>query len=196
MGSLGLPPVKVPGGFKPMAAYIGSASAANIDGQKVKERAFKSTLLVRFLYPNTWLVETPTITENGEAGNIGASNYQSGDSCTFSALPLPEGKDLTSLSKDFFKVWVPSQMSSDVYQDVKVKKLRPVKQADGTEMVLFDFSYTLLTRNGFSVDRQGVASAMIVNDAVVGVVTATTALRSRTSQRNLRRRLTPFAHLL
>ena len=68
-------------------------------------------------------------------------------------------------------------MSNDVYEDVKVKKIRPVTQPDGTEMLKIDFSYTLLTRAGFTVFRQGVASAQIANDAVVGIVTATTSLR-------------------
>merc|ERR1712039_658771 len=113
---------------------------------KVRERAFKSTLLVRFLYPNGWLVETPSITENGEAGDIGAGNYGKGDSVKFSALPLPKGQTLSSLEKDkeFFKTWLSSQMSNDVYEDVKVKKIRPVTQPDGTEMLKMDFSYTLL----------------------------------------------------
>jgi len=68
-------------------------------------------------------------------------------------------------------------MSNDVYEDVKVKKIRPVTQPDGTEMLKVDFSYTLLTRAGFTVLRQGIASATIANDAVVGIVSATTTLR-------------------
>ena len=55
-------------------------------------------------------------------------------------------------------------MTSDVFEDVKPKKITVVKQDDGTEMVLLDFSYTLLTRAGFTVNRLGAASAMIVGD--------------------------------
>lgn len=143
----------------------------------MRNRAFSSTLLVRFLYPSGWLVEAPTITENGEAGKIAANNYLKGDSASFAALPLAKGESLASLNKEFFKEWLSSQMSNDVYEDIKVKKIRPVKQADGTEMLIIEFGYTLLTRAGFTVLRQGVASAMIANDAVVGVVAATTALR-------------------
>ena len=173
----GLPPFKVKGGFTPLLEYIGTAQPANIDGLKARERAFKSTLLVRFQYPSGWLPSAPSITENGEAGNVGANNFIKGDSATFAALPLPKGKQLDELNKEFFKTWLTSQMANDVFEDVKVKKIRPVKQADGTEMVFVDFGYTLLTRAGFTVLRQGMASAMVTNDAVVGIVVATTQLR-------------------
>lgn len=175
--SLGFSKMSVPGGFSPLVEYIGTAPPANIDGQKVRERAFASTLLVRFLFPNGWLVEAPSITENGEAGNIGANNYVKGDSANFVALPLPKDESLSSLKKEFFKGWLSAQMSNDVYEDVKVKKIRPVTQADGTEMLKIDFSYTLLTRAGFTVNRKGIAGAVVADKAVVGLVAATTELR-------------------
>lgn len=175
--SLGFSPMKVPGGFAPLVEYIGTATPANIDGTNFKERAFTSPLLVRFLYPSGWLVESPSITENGEAGNIGANNYIKGDSANFAALPLPSGESLTTLKKPFFQGWLSSQMTKDVFEDVKVQKMRPVTQADGTDMLIIDFSYTLLTRAGFTVLRKGVASAMLADNAVVGIVTATTTLR-------------------
>ena len=128
LSKLGFSPLKVPSGFSPLVQYIGTAPPANIDGTNVKTRAFDSTLLVRFLYPSTWLVETPTITENGEAGNIGANNYIKGDSANFASLPLPKDEKLTTLGKPFFQGWLSSQMSKDVYEDVKVKKLKPVTQ--------------------------------------------------------------------
>ena len=40
-----------------------------------------------------------------------------------------------SLKKEYFQGFISNQMSSDVYEDVKVSKLRPKTQADGTEMV-------------------------------------------------------------
>ena len=50
--------------------------------------------------------------------------------------------------------------------------------------VLFDFTYTLLTRAGFTVERRGVASALQLNsDTAVALVCATTALRRRGSRR-------------
>jgi hypothetical protein len=177
--------LKVPNGFSPLVEYIGTAPPANIDGSKTKERGFSNTLLVRFLYPSGWLVETPSIDENGEAGNIGANNYIKGDSANFAAVPLPKGETLKTLPKEFWKGWLSSQMSNDVFEDVKVKKLKPVTQPDGTEMLIIDFGYTLLTRAGFTVLRQGVASAMIASDSVVGIVTATTSLRYKEMGDNL-----------
>jgi hypothetical protein len=178
LSSRGLAPFgKVPGGMSPLVAYIGTATPANIDGLKSKERAFSSPLLVRCLYPFGWLVETPNITDNGEAGNIGANNYVKGDSANFASVQLPKGEQLSTLGKEFFKGWLSSQMTSDVFEDVKVKKIRPVKQADGTEMLLIDFGYTLITRAGFTVIRQGVAGATVADGAVVGIVTATTTQR-------------------
>merc|ERR1719440_639373 len=94
LSSYGFATMKVPGGFSPLVQYIGTAPPANIDGFKARERAFSNTLLVRFVFPNGWLVETPTITENGKAGNIGANNFVKGDGCNFAALPVPKGETL------------------------------------------------------------------------------------------------------
>ena len=58
-------------------------------------------------------------------------------------------------------------MSNDVYEDVKIKKPKVVKQADGTDLCLFDLF----------VERLGVGSAQVVDGAVVGLVTATTLQR-------------------
>lgn len=185
LANLGLSPLKVPGGFNPLIQYIGTAPPANIDGQKVKARPFRDSMLVRFVYPSGWIVETPSIDENGEAGNIGANNYIKGDSCNFAALSLPSGETLSSLKKDFFTAWLSSQMSSDVYEDIKIKKIKPMTQADGTESVKFEFTYTLLTRAGFTVLRSGIATALVSNDAVVGVVAATTQLRYKEQMGNL-----------
>merc|ERR1719424_247515 len=178
LSNLGKPPLKGQNGFSPLAAYIGTATPANIDGQKVKDRAFSNTLLVRFLYPSGWLVEVPSVTDNGEAGNIGANNYVKGDGANFAALPYTGGS-ISALEKDkeFFKIFLSSQMSKDVYEDIKIKKIRVVTQDDGQEILKLDFAYTLLTRAGFTVERKGKASALIANNAVVGLITATPALR-------------------
>ena len=149
LSNLGKPPIKGQNGFSPLAAYIGTANPANIDGQKVKDRSFSNTvragnaaarllgcgpidcspffispslfcqrpqLLVRFLYPSGWLVEVPSVTDNGEAGNIGANNYGKGDGANFAALPY-KGGSIGSLEKDkeFWKTFLSSQMSKDVY---------------------------------------------------------------------------------
>ena len=118
-------------------------------------------------------------------------------------------------------------MTSDVYEDIKPKKIKPVTMEDGTEMVRltltrtplaaprpprpgrstsvgtlalgecwlgehphltsppppFDFSYTLLTRAGFTVERRGMESALQLNsDTALALVCATTALRRRSSR--------------
>ena len=78
--SQGFPAMASGNGMSPLMKYIGTASPANIDGQKVKERTFKEILLVRWLYPNGWLITSPDITENGEAGTLGANNFIKGDS--------------------------------------------------------------------------------------------------------------------
>ena len=54
--------------------------------------------------------------------------------------------------------------SKDVYEDVKIKKVREETMPDGTGMLKIDFTYTLLTRAGFTVLRRGVASASVANE--------------------------------
>jgi len=185
--SQGFPELKAPKGLSPYVGYIGTAPPANIDGSKSKERAFSSPLLVRFAYPSSWLPEIPSITENGEAGNVGANNYIKGDSANFASLSIAKGDKIASIGKETYKNMLSAQMSNDVYEDVKVKKVKQVTQPDGTDMAIFDFTYTLLTRAGFTVIRKGVASAMIVNDdSLVGIVAATTELRFKELEESLR----------
>merc|ERR1719163_228157 len=172
--SSGFPAMKSANGMSPLVRYIGTAPPANIDGQKVKERPFKDILLVRFLF------------ENGEAGTIGANNFIKGDSATFTALAIPAGKKLADMDTGFFGQLLSSQMTNDVYEDVKPKKIKPVTMDDGTEMVQFDFGYTLLTRAGFTVERKGIASAMQIGDTAVGLICATTALRFKELEPQLR----------
>ena len=87
--NLGFPAMPTGDGLSPIVQYIGTAPPANIDGQKVKARPFSESLLVRFVYPSGWIVESPSIDENGEAGNIGANNYVKGDSCNFAGASPP-----------------------------------------------------------------------------------------------------------
>merc|ERR1719387_126675 len=109
----GFPPLPQANGLSPLVGYLGTAPPANIDGQKVKERAYNSVLLVRFLYPSGWLVAKPDITENGEAGTLGANNFIEGDSAVFTALPL-KGKALKDQPKEFFADLLSAQMTNDV----------------------------------------------------------------------------------
>jgi hypothetical protein len=122
LAARGFPPLPTINGLSPLVQYIGAAPPANIDGSKSKDRAFKSTLLVKFLYPSGWLVETPTITENGEAGKIAANNYLKGDFADFVAARMPAGKTLDTVDKEFYKGFLSSQMTADVFEDVKVRR--------------------------------------------------------------------------
>merc|ERR1719478_2077067 len=98
------------------------------------------------------------------------------------------GKPLKEQNKEFFVKLLSSQMTSDVYENIK-----PVTMEDGTEMVLFDFTYTLLTRAGFTVERRGVASALQLNsDTAVALVCATTALRYKDLEPLLRQSVDSF----
>ena len=76
----GFPPLPNANGLSPLMKYVGTAAAANLDGLKTKERAFSETLLVRWNFPSGWLITSPDITENGEAGTLGANNFIKGDS--------------------------------------------------------------------------------------------------------------------
>eukprot|EP00967_Tisochrysis_lutea_P041423 scaffold49786_cov25-Tisochrysis_lutea.AAC.2 len=184
--SQGFPPLPNVNGLSPLVEYIGAAPPANIDGSKTKDRAFSNTLLVKFLYPSGWLVEFPTITENGEAGKIAANNYLKGDFADFVAVRLPADKNLDNLDKEFYRNFLSSQMTKDVFEDVKVKKMKRATGTDGVEVAYIDFSYTLLTRAGFEVNRKGVACVHLVGDTVVGLVTGTTEQRFKGLEADLR----------
>merc|ERR1719424_2154212 len=156
--SQGFPAMASGNGMSPLMKYIGTAAPANIDGQKVKERTFKEILLVRWLYPNGWLITSPDITENGEAGTLGANNFIKGDSQVFTSGKMVAGKSLEEQPKEFF-----------------------------------DFSYTLLTRAGFTVERKGMASAVQLNgDTALALVCATTALRYKELEPLLRQSVDTF----
>ena len=86
-------------------------------------------------------------------------------------------RGLASDAHDLARATGAAVCSNDVFEDVKVKKSKIVEQPDGTQLLKMDFSYTLLTRAGFTVNRKGIASALVANEAVVGIVSATTELR-------------------
>ena len=88
LASQGFPPLPNANGMSPLMKYIGTAAPANIDGQKVKQRTFNDILLVRWNFPNGWLIISPDITENGEAGTLGANNFIKGDSEVRAAASL------------------------------------------------------------------------------------------------------------
>ena len=94
LASQGFPPLPNANGMSPLMKYIGTAAPANIDGQKVKQRTFNDILLVRWNFPNGWLIISPDITENGEAGTLGANNFIKGDSEVRAAASLALPRDL------------------------------------------------------------------------------------------------------
>ena len=89
-------------------------------------------------------------------------------------------------AQEFYKTLIGSQMTSDVYEDVKVKKIKGVTTDDGFETNQFEFTYTLLTRAGFTVERKGVGVVADVGDAITGLVIATTAQRFKGLEEDLR----------
>ena len=68
-------------------------------------------------------------------------------------------------------------MSNDVYEDMKIKKVRPLSTADGAQLAIIDFTYTLNTRAGFAIGRKGVAAATAVGGAAVAISFTTTETR-------------------
>ena len=178
LARMGLPRLpKSPDGCSPLIEYVGFAPPANIDGQKTKNRAYSTPLLVRFFFPNGWLVEYPSLTDNGEAGKVAAQNYQKGDSADLVSAKLPGGANVAELDKGFYKTLLTSQMSNDVYEDMKIKKVRPLSTADGAQLAIIDFTYTLNTRAGFAIGRKGVAAATAVSGAAVAISFTTTETR-------------------
>ena len=53
----------------------------------------------------------------------------------FTAQKLPGGKALKDQPKEFFGQLLSSQMTTDVYEDVKPKKIKVVTMEDGQELV-------------------------------------------------------------
>lgn len=197
LASLGFPPLPSVGGYFQLAEFLGRASAANIDGEKTRGFKLDSPLLVAFNYPQTWVTALPTISSNGESGTVSAGNYIKGDSAAFVVFnpaiasefnPTANNQAASqgaALSKETLARTVVASATSDVYQDVKVKNVKPREGAG--DYVTFDYTYTLLTRAGFEVDRHGVGSATVLSDGQVGaLVTATTALRWKGEESKLR----------
>lgn len=183
LSSLGFPPLPQVDGYSQLAQFIGRASAANIDGQKKRGFSGESPLLVAYNYPSTWVTAMPTITTNGESGTVSAGNYIKGDSSGFVAVPAGGVKSVADAPKSLLAESVVASATGDVYQDVKVSKVQP--RGDGSYYT-WDYTYTLLTRAGFEVDRHGVGAGTIVNGQLCAVVTATTQLRWKSEETKLR----------
>lgn len=191
LASFGCSPLKSTNGYIQLAEFVGRAGAANIDGTKTRGFNLKSPLLVAFNYPQTWVTALPTISSNGESGTVSAGNYIKGDSSSFVALDARGARTTSDLSKDVLTQAVVSSATGDVYQDVKIKKVVP-REGPG-DYATWEYTYTLLTRAGFEVDRHGVAAGTIVNDQLCAVITATTTQRWKSEEAKLRELTSSFA---
>jgi hypothetical protein len=173
----GLPPLgPVPNGFSPLLEFWG----------KGKNRF---PILVSFMHPLTWVVTTPSIDSNGEDGTIQAGEYAKGDTATFYVYSEPgHVADITTQPKELYEkalIKCISQKGDNMYQNFKVLKLEPVK-VDNQNYMVADFKYQLITGAGFEVDRRGVASMTSEGPAVEVLWTASTAVRFKKTEPDLR----------
>jgi hypothetical protein len=165
LAGYGLPALeKTPDGMIPLLEVYG----------KGKNR---TPLLVSFSHPLSWVVTLPSNTVNGEDGTVQAGDYGKGDTATFFLYTDPGlVKDFASQPKDVFDKAIRKsigQKGDNMYQNFKLTKVSPV----GSDYVIVDFKYQLITGAGFEVDRVGVASITSVGSAVQVLWTATTAAR-------------------
>jgi hypothetical protein len=72
-----------------------------------------------------------------------------------------------------------------MYQNFKVTKLEP-RTIGNQQYMICDFKYQLLTGAGFEVDRKGVASVISEGAAVEVLWTASTAVRFKKTELDLR----------
>jgi hypothetical protein len=177
LAAFGLPTyASVPDGFTPLVEIYG----------KGKNRF---PLLVTFAHPLTWVVTSPSNDKNGEDGTIQAGEYAKGDTATFYVYSEPGHiNDITSQPKELFEkalIKSISQKGDNMYQNFKVTKLVPV-QIDNQKYMRADFKYQLLTGAGFEVDRKGVASITSEGAAVEVLWTASTEVRFKKTEQQLR----------
>lgn len=175
--AFGLPTVsKVADGMTPLCEIWGKASN-------------RFPILVTFNHPITWVVTLPSIDSNGEDGTIQAGEYNKGDTATFFVWEdAGHVDDLASQPKELFEkalIKSISQKGDNMYQNFKVTKLEPVT-IDGQQYVRADFKYQLLTGAGFEVDRKGVASIASQGNAVEVMWAASTAIRYKKTEEQLR----------
>lgn len=177
----GLPPItNIPKGMKPLLEVYG----------KGKNRF---PLLVQMVHPLTWIVQLPSNDANGEDGTIQAGEYAKGDTATF-FLYTDRGHydDIGKAGKDLFEevlIKSISQKGANVYQNFKVISAKPQTgnpDYAGKDYVLCDFKYDLLTGAGFEVERRGVASVTSEGAAIEVLWAASTRVRFKKTEENLR----------
>lgn len=179
----GLPPLgPVPNGFTPLLELYGKGRN-------------RFPVLVSFIFPLSWVVTLPSNDANGEDGTVQAGEYAKGDTATFFLYSdLGHVDNIATAPKELFEkalIKSISQKGDNMYQNFKVTKLEPVK-VDGQSYVLADFKYQLLTGAGFEVDRKGVASITSQGPAVEVLWAASTAVRYKKTEEDLRKIVSSF----
>jgi len=179
LASYGLPQMgDIASGFTPLLEVYG----------KGKNR---TPLLVNFVYPVDWVVTLPSQDINGEDGTIQAGEYARGDTATlYVADDLGKVDNINEQPKSFFeKVLIKSisQKGDNLYQNFKVTKIVPrTTEYKGQQYMTCDFKYQLLTGAGFEIDRTGVAAVTSAGDSVQVLWSASTAIRYKKTEAQLR----------
>eukprot|EP00560_Eucampia_antarctica_P004940 CAMPEP_0197836560 /NCGR_PEP_ID=MMETSP1437-20131217/29357_1 /TAXON_ID=49252 ORGANISM="Eucampia antarctica, Strain CCMP1452" /NCGR_SAMPLE_ID=MMETSP1437 /ASSEMBLY_ACC=CAM_ASM_001096 /LENGTH=287 /DNA_ID=CAMNT_0043442833 /DNA_START=11 /DNA_END=874 /DNA_ORIENTATION=- len=151
----------------------------------------RNPLLVNFAYPIDWVVTLPSQDINGEDGTIQAGEYARGDTATF-YVSDEAGKveNINEQPKAFFeKILIKSisQKGDNMYQNFKVTKIVPkTAEYKGQQYMVCDFKYQLLTGAGFEIDRIGVAAVTSAGGATQVLWSASTALRYKKTEIQLR----------
>lgn len=174
----GLPVNPIPDGFVPVVDIYG----------KGKNRF---PILVNFAYPLSWVLTLPSNDVNGEDGTIQAGEYAKGDTATLFVYTDPGHVDsITTQPKELFERALQKcigQKGENMFQNFKVTKLEPAPyKFDKQEYMLVDFKYQLLTGAGFEVDRKGVASITSAGEAVEIFWAASTTIRYKKTEQQLR----------
>lgn len=174
----GLPVPPTPDGFIPVVDVYG----------KGKNRF---PILVNFAYPLSWVLTLPSNDVNGEDGTIQAGEYAKGDTATLYVYTDAGRVDsITTQPKELFERSLQKcigQKGENMFQNFKVTKVEPAPYKFGKqEYMLADFKYQLLTGAGFEVDRKGVASITSTGDAVEVFWAASTAIRYKKTEQQLR----------
>lgn len=171
----------------PMVSYVADGMTPLLEIYGKSKNRFP--LLVTFNHPVTWVVTLPSTDLNGEDGTIQAGEYAKGDTATLYIYTEP-GKvtGISSQPKELFEkalIKSISQKGDNMYQNFKITKLEP-RTIEGQEYMLADFKYQLLTGAGFEVDRKGVASITSEGEAVEVLWAASTAVRYKKTEGQLR----------
>lgn len=182
----GLDPITVPDGFSTLLEIWGKG--------KNKSRF---PLLVNFAYPLTWIVTLPSNDVNGEDGTIQAGEYAKGDTATlYVNLDAGGVDDVTKAPKELFETTLQraiGQKGNNMFQNFKITKLEPAPYNSGKQnYMIADFKYQLLTGAGFEVDRKGVASITSAGPAVEVLWSASTAIRYKKTESQLRQIVASF----